>query len=174
MQLIILLAFAIVQEYVSAMENQVDRNDPVLPRKLSELIELGLKSLEECENDPDYKIDMLNWHLNDSDQVCKVCLSGSIMAKILRVEKNEDLSPRDLVFKHDLNYDDCDALEALNDLRCGSVCMAAQIIDNNYSDDQKAWLLMDGNRTITQYDQDEKMFKNEMRVLADELKEMEL
>ncbi len=159
------------------MENQPQElNQRVLPRKISELLELGLKSLNECESDPNYQIDFQNWHLGDDlpGEPCKVCLAGSIMAKVLKVEIDTNLSPRDLVFNKDLSYDDCDALEALNDLRCGSVCMAAQVLGEDYSQNQKAWMLMNGNRNITPYAVDKNMFKNEMNVLVEELKEMGL
>ena len=38
-----------------------------LPEKKSELIRLALKNLQECEEDPKYKVNMARWHDLDID-----------------------------------------------------------------------------------------------------------
>lgn len=54
-----------------------------LPKKLSDRILLALHDLELCEADPNYEIEMGNWHVPWKG-ICEVCLSGSVMAKTLR------------------------------------------------------------------------------------------
>jgi len=58
-----------------------------LPDNVGDLIRLALKDLEACEANPSYKVDMTYWHLYDeSDDICYVCLAGSVMAQRLGVE----------------------------------------------------------------------------------------
>lgn len=63
-----------------------------LPNKPSEILELALQDLDLCELDPDYKINMGQWHTGG--EICQVCLAGSILAKTIGVPKNISFDPK--------------------------------------------------------------------------------
>ena len=56
----------------------------VLPDSLSDLLEVGLRDLELCEQDDRYRVDiyMDNWHI-PRDGYCYVDLAGCVMAQTL-------------------------------------------------------------------------------------------
>ena len=54
--------------------------------KLSVLLSLALDDLESVEKDPNYGIDMGNWHRKEKGQ-CYVCLAGSLLAKTFKYPK---------------------------------------------------------------------------------------
>lgn len=59
-----------------------------LPEKLSDRILIALEDLEACEADPDYGIDMGDWHVPPIEgitETCDVCLAGGVMARRLKV-----------------------------------------------------------------------------------------
>lgn len=69
----------------------------MLPSKPSKLIKLALKDLELVEKDPNYKVDMDQWHMpNRITQHCQVCLAGSIMAKTLKTPLSMSVIPSDM------------------------------------------------------------------------------
>lgn len=60
------------------------------PDKLSDLIRLALGDLRKCEESPNYRINMIYWHLNIPDESrCIVCLAGSVMAQTLQFQTSE-------------------------------------------------------------------------------------
>ena len=79
------------------------RKRPVqLPDRPSDLIELALRDLEACEQDPRYEINMSRWHyptdgepVEEPVDICLVCLAGSVMAKSLRMPPTKCLAAWD-------------------------------------------------------------------------------
>ncbi len=59
-------------------------NKVKLPNKASDLIDLALHDLELCERNSKYKINMQNWHKLKDDNLCHVCLAGSVIAQTLK------------------------------------------------------------------------------------------
>ena len=119
--------------------------------KLHELLNLALDDLEKCEKDPDYLIDMGEWHFPYGGK-CFVCLAGAMMAKSLGTSPHYDGSPED--------FENCSELQALDCLRCGDVEQAYYVlgIESKVPD-----------RRITPYSQSPDAFKKELRQLAKEL-----
>lgn len=73
---------------------------PVLPIKLSELVELALDSVEELEKSPLYKIDMQTYHRWDSGlQKCRICLAGAVMVKVFAVSPRLTFAPDDFGYQ---------------------------------------------------------------------------
>jgi len=65
-----------------------------LPDKVGDLIRLAVKDLTLCEADPQYLVDMGVWHsYDDVDDLCLVCLAGSVMAHSLEVDRTLERSP---------------------------------------------------------------------------------
>ena len=63
----------------------------VLPDRPSLLIALALDDLELARQDPNYEINMADWHVpNHAKGTCEVCLAGAVLAKTLRIEKSTD------------------------------------------------------------------------------------
>ena len=89
----------------------IETNVPV-PERLSDLIRMALADLNNIEVNPNYIVDMLEWHRKDDDSpICRVCLAGSVMANTLDAPLEEDLAPFD--FGKDWEV----ALHILDDLR---------------------------------------------------------
>ena len=86
---------------------------------LSDLINLALDDLEECEKDPNYHINMLLWHCPDERAgYCEVCLAGAVMAKTL------DASPACAVNPCNFPYHVMNCLKALESVREGWITEA--------------------------------------------------
>lgn len=128
-----------------------------LPDKPSELIRLALADLALCAADPNYRIDMTDWHSPDNG-VCQVCLAGAVMAKSLNAPPAAGL--------HWIDFpDNSHKIESLNDFRMGDVGRALAVLDIDVPDDGDYVF----NRTITPYDKDPDAFMADMRHLADDL-----
>lgn len=64
------------------------------PEFLSDLVELALNDLMVVEQDPEYRVNMKNWHTYiDDETVCEVCLAGSVMAKSLKISQDISCTP---------------------------------------------------------------------------------
>lgn len=128
-----------------------------LPDKPSALIRLALADLAKCERSPKYKINMAWWLKGPdaADTVCKVCLAGAVMAQTLRlkVESDKEIMPIS-------GSDDGRKLSALDWLRQGGVNSAC----NNLGIQSPI-----ENRSITPYNNDSKLFRKQMRALANDL-----
>ena len=90
-----------------------------LPTRPSELIKLALSDLEKCEVDGEfYRVDMGRWHVFDeTDNVCYVCLAGSVMAQTLGISHRKTCKP----FNIEGAEDYVAPLTALEYLRSGHV-----------------------------------------------------
>jgi len=84
-----------------------------LPSLPSDLLELALEDLKKAEKNPNYKIDMGDWHTPDGD-ACSVCMAGAVIGFTLDAGF-EDMNPYD--FPKDIQ----DKLLAINALRKGGV-----------------------------------------------------
>ena len=127
-----------------------------LPDKPSELIRLALADLALCAADPNYRIDMGEWHKPEHG-VCQVCLAGAVMAKSLNAPRAVELYSSDFP-------ENRQKITALNDLRTGDVSMAFESLGLDSSN-----LDLPLDRVITPYDDDPGAFMADMRALADDL-----
>lgn len=122
--------------------------------KPSELIRLAMTDLVKCEADDRFKIEMDTWHeYDEEDNVCKVCLAGSVMAQTLGAERTRDHDPFDM-------DEWTERLEALEEFRTGDVDDGLE-----YMEIEDAGL----NRKVTDYHEDPVAFKADMGRLADDL-----
>lgn len=105
-----------------------------LPSKLSDLLALALNDLKAVEADPNYTVDMKNWHRPDKD-VCAVCLAGAVMAKSLGVARDNSSNPD--FFGKDVGL----KLLDLDSLRCGVVPNDMRLSRNvhSYRENPQAW-----------------------------------
>lgn len=96
----------------------VNKDTVRLPDKPSELIMLALKDLNLVRGDDRYKIDMICWHVKyRTEEVCRVCLAGSVMAKTLHATIEDDAGIRPEFYETDTKC----KLEALDNFRQGHV-----------------------------------------------------
>lgn len=86
-----------------------------LPDKLSELIMIAINDLKACEKDPDYVIDMSEWHHPVGDK-CHVCLAGAVIAKTCDASRFQRHKPE--------NDELGNKLKALNSIRQGLILQA--------------------------------------------------
>lgn len=97
-----------------------------LPDKLSDLILVALEDLEKAEASPKHIIVMWMWHLPRLgllDNLCSVCLAGSVMAFSLGANPSTPRTPGD--YSHHIN----NKLLALNSVRGGDISLALETID---------------------------------------------
>ena len=128
-----------------------------LPDKPSELIRLALADLALCAADPNYRIDMGEWHMPEHG-VCQVCLAGAVMAKSLNASRADELYSADFP-------ENRQKIKALDAFRDGLVCTA--LIDLGH--DLSNWGHGARNREITSYSKDPDAFMADMHDLADDL-----
>ena len=128
-----------------------------LPDKPSELIRLALADLALCAADPNYRIDMGEWH-KPEDGVCQVCLAGAVMAKSLNASRAAELYSSDFP-------ENRQKIKVLDDFRNGIVCVALDDLGHDLSN----WGHGARDRYITPYDSDPGAFMADMRQLADDL-----
>lgn len=96
-----------------------------LPNKPSKLLMLAMTDLEKVEADPRYKVNMSKWH--EPNGKCSVCLAGSVIAKTLKVNPGNYITPYGQTLKDTevvFSYETDKALLALNSLRRGDILLA--------------------------------------------------
>lgn len=151
------------------MENQTE-TAPVptlnlLPFKPSALIRVALQDLRKVEGMPEiYRVNMDVWHREHrTDNVCEVCLAGSMISQELGAQPNEHRGPEDFAPETMLK------LYALNEFRVGNVfdglCYHDKIDDGGRA---CQWLGAD-TRRITDYDASPSGFHRDMEKLASDL-----
>ena len=128
-----------------------------LPDKPSELIRLALADLALCAADPNYRIDMGQWHMPEHG-VCQVCLAGAVMAKSLNASRAAEFYPEDFP-------ENRKKINALDVFRDGLVCTA--LID--LGQDLSNWGHGARSREISSYSKDPDAFMADMHDLADDL-----
>lgn len=147
----------------------------ILPRKMSALIDLALADLELAEKSKDYVIDMGEWHRApssdpyDDDNLCSVCLAGSVMAFSLKANKVKTYEPE---FIPESMGDNTDQLLAINCLRTGSVQEASEILglDNEEEDGPFSTDFGWFDRDVIDYEDNRAGFKRDMKKLSADLK----
>jgi hypothetical protein len=90
-----------------------------LPELPSDLIEVAVHDLELCRADPRYEINMGAWH-RPFDEVCHVCLAGSVLAKTFHADPHAFATPH-YVIDGTLENVTYWQLHALDSLRHGKV-----------------------------------------------------
>lgn len=118
-----------------AKKKALAKRKTILPRKMSKLIEIAMKDLKRVEAAKDMVVVMEEWFDPEAEVVCKVggniiserqvcsaCLAGSVMAFTLG-KKNA----KSYLIPDDMRGNE-DQLNALNELRCGGVSTAAEVL----------------------------------------------
>ena len=130
-----------------------------LPNKPSDLIDLAMFDLEQIEKDRRYRVEMSKWHESTvigGEEICEVCLAGSVMANSLGAIHGREACPQD--------YDEetAMALDALDCFRLGNVKEGVK------------WLGIAPSRVedmvITRYERDRRQFRDDMDILANALR----
>jgi hypothetical protein len=106
-----------------------------LPDKPSELLEVALRDLEACRNDPRYTIDLEKCH-EPIDGQCNVCLAGAVIAKSLHFAPSQCV----VVSKSITDMGTYKKLLALDNLRSGS--SASFILRTISPGDAFAWSML--------------------------------
>lgn len=142
-----------------------------LPEKPSDLITLALDDLEKVEADPLYSVEMGTWHEPNSGgwhgkpPVCEVCFAGAVMAKTLPV-REDHIQIRSM--SEFSNYTRC-RLYALDSFMRGDINAGLGHMQLSLPEEFKyPW---DG---VHQYHVNPSHFKQDMRDIADSLKEVGL
>lgn len=132
----------------------------LLPRRLSDLLELAIEDLEKCEANGRYDIDMGHWHLPLRDG-CAVCLAGGIMAQTMGV----DVKTKVRYPWH--RWPDYIAARmcALNSLREGEIARALEHIGRG----SEPHPFTNENYPVP-YEKDPEAFKSVMRCIANDLR----
>ena len=115
--------------------------------KLSDLLLCALNDLRACEDDPNYRISMGEWHLPLQDGTCGVCLAGAVMAQSLKT------SYAGIHLPSNFNYYIRVPLEALDQLRRGYLVNA--LVHQGYDYSQVSGIR---DRKIAYYDEDPQQF----------------
>ncbi len=92
-----------------------------LPDKPSELVELAIKDLMLCHEDPRYEIEYGVWHRTYSNsKQCYVCFAGSVIAQTLQACPSNIVSPLNFILDSSpLSYRQIHKLYALSSFSFG-------------------------------------------------------
>lgn len=123
-----------------------------LPEKPSELIRVAITDLIKCEEDPNYRINMADWH-RPQGEVCEVCLAGAVMAQRIGVYRHEIRNP--VLFPPEVSG----PLLALDDFRMGCVSGGLERLDIRCPEMPAIFGIID-------YSESPEEFKYDMRSLA--------
>lgn len=109
------------------------------PERLSDLIRLAVHDIKLVADDKRYEIDMEFFHFKPSaEPVCYVCFAGAVMAKTLQFDLDDRLPHLFSAVAPDPNASAwCDAIEALDAARCGSISNALQFHSKVEVDEEK-------------------------------------
>jgi len=164
-------------EAMAAAGNKLMKN-VLLPRVMSQLLDIAALDLIKVENDPEYIISMAAWHtptsivLMDTTQqreVCAVCLAGAVMAKTLGVPKTKWVTP------FDFSRNDTQ-LQALNFMRENNFETAWVVLGQGDMTNRKRMKLdaLISNKPIPKYKDDPKWFRAALTRVSEELKQVGL
>ena len=98
------------------------RKDVRLPEKLSDLIRVAAKDMEQALLSEEYTIDMGLWHASrrfleeagEPVQKCAVCYAGTVMAGTLGANKEEEFEPADFGKYNHVRLTALDCLRSFN------------------------------------------------------------
>lgn len=128
-----------------------------LPGQPSALLRLALHDLEKIENDQDYTVNMINWHIYRlSLDRCEVCLAGAVMAKTLEGDRRSNYWNVNF-------YQESPALDALDYFRVGKIGNALDCLGQTEGVYSRGIPL---TATITRYQDNPKQFKKEIEELG--------
>lgn len=127
-----------------------------LPDKPSDLIELALRDLNAVAANPEYAVDMKEWHkLSPRDNICHVCLAGAVMARTLGFQR-ERIASWD-----GLNSTTGKKLRALDFFRSGMIRSGLK----------RMGITADiPSVDIPEYELDPEGFRNDLQEMANELR----
>jgi len=134
-----------------------------LPDKLSDLMQLALDDLAKVEQDPQYRVNMGDWHNGTTvayGNACVVCFAGAVMAKTLGVPSERFVTPAR--FDEDTRR----KLYALDKAREGYVGMALARLGKR--DDV---CNVDMRRYVVEYAHDPKAWRDDMNQIIKHLRE---
>lgn len=137
----------------------------ILPDLPSELLKVAMDDFEKVERDSRYVISMASWHKprskNQSGVECAVCFAGAVMAETCKM-------PTDEIFDPTWEEEDKNnrKFRALNLFRIGQVRNGLWLLGSKYVPSNAP-----RDRHIVNYDADSQTFKDQMRLLAQELRE---
>lgn len=146
---------------------------PGLPEKMSDALALAVEGLQECEQKKDFKIDMHRWYFSRGKGICRVCLAGSLIAKLLAFPVAEGgLHPDDFIPEQK------NKIRAIDELRKGNVELAYKMwhfttdLNGKISDSAfLRWLIEHpGQYKIPSYHYSHDLFKRALLCLADTLR----
>ena len=145
-----------------------------LPETMSAMLTLALKTLDICEQHPNYEINMSYWHEPVADDICNACLVGSVIAHAINFPFQTDIYPSS--FSKEI----ATKLLALNSLREGLVRKATEhwfrYEKAKYRKHAKSLtsLAEKFDYRIPSYKSDPKGFKKKMHELATKLHDVGL
>jgi hypothetical protein len=164
--------------------------------KPSRLIEMAMEDLVKCEKSKKYRIEMgewiaKKWSSNVQKEVCYVCLAGACVSQRFDIKHSLNASVGELAETIiDGHAEEVERrMEALDQFRLGYVADAIESMHIKVSDevferikifDDKYYIWGAGNRAIPQYFEPEenkeqnKLFKTNMKLLIEDLKELGL
>lgn len=135
-----------------------------LPNKLSALIRVALADLERVEADPDYIVNMSEWHRPMRDGKCMVCFAGAVISR--HISKKRYFSAADF------NLANCAKLRALDYLRSGMIKAAvACVFDSHLTIASILSKLKYERRAVPEYNGNPVMFKSIMAEIADDFEQ---
>lgn len=137
-------------------------NEIKLPDKMSELLRVAVDDLEKIEADPNYRINMAQWH-SPSGAYCEVCLAGATLAT-RGIPSDVEIDPS-IPIQSLEGRKVYDKLCAINSLRTGSVKTAAEYMGIT----DTARLNNITHVAMTRYEHGPENFKRELRDLANDL-----
>lgn len=88
----------------------------ILPKEPWTLIRLAVDGLIKCEESENYIIDMNYWHIpKRSENLCVVCMAGSVIAMTLNRGINENVS------LGNIEDENCNQIRAIDCFRIGNI-----------------------------------------------------
>ena len=129
-------------------------------RNISGLLRVALADFESCEQDPQYTINMCDWHKPNSH--CAVCFAGAVMAQTIGLERTTSIRCYHVLNELFVPLV-AQQMLALNDLRLGNALWAWGHLDLPLKD----YPLPHLSYVVPRYDEDSAGFKQAMRRMAD-------
>ena len=152
-----------------------------LPKLPSALLRLAVNDLVKVERSKRYEVAMGDWHTGQcSDDVCHVCLAGSVLAKSLNIPKDADFGGVGWIYLPHGRYTEL-RLKALDSFRQGNIMYALRTLGSWYekkflgqanTDDWVEIYTVVRNQPL--YSRDPGVFKSSLRRLATLLARMGL
>jgi len=135
-----------------------------LPDSVGDLIRLAIKDLETCEANPEYEIDMKDWHhYDEGTNKCYVCLAGSVMAQSLNTWSKVTVTRRHFQAEIDDKLNMLDVCRDLTPHISVSGYDQRSYLYTNYVDMMESGEVFE----VANYKENPRQFKRDMLQLAD-------